>query len=241
MNDENRLVPPSENIDEQPEDNTSDMTEASAPEETDEQAAPPSGQDAPAPDERISELKELVLAASNQLDELSRELSYATKLAEKKQEQVDKLYEENRAYKDDLVEQFKTKLVLGVVEQLDRADKQVRTFEEKEESEKTYRNLLESFRELTEEFREMLQNRFDISCFRTGPGLVFDPKRHKALGTVPTEDPEKDKTVAQSRRYGYENADGRILRQEFVEVYCYDPSSRPEASNDPGREGNPTG
>ena len=86
---------------------------------------------------------------TEKFDTLIQNVDFGTKFAEKKQEQIDKLYEENRKYKDELIEKFKEKLVMGIIEQLSQADRQVQNFAKKEESEKNYRSLLEAFRELT--------------------------------------------------------------------------------------------
>ena len=171
-------------------------------------------------------------ALRDQIERLVEEVQFSAKFSEKKQEQIDKLYEENRQYKEDLIEQFKTKLVLGVIEQLDRTDREVEGFMNKKDSEKGYKNLTKSFCDLAGEFRDMLQNRLDITAFQSNIGDKFDAQKHKALATTPDDDEAKDKTIAKSKRHGYMNAKGKILRPEFVEVYYYAPSPKPESSPD---------
>jgi len=173
----------------------------------------------------FSELKPMLTLLQKKMDSLSEQVDFGLKFADKKiSGQIDKLYEENRMYKENLVEQFKKKLVLGVIEQLDVADKQISLFETREESEKNYKNLLQAFREITDDFREMLKNRLDIIPFQSSPGDEFNATRHNALGTIPDGNRDKDKTIARSKRHGYVNHDGKILRTELVEVFYFDPS-----------------
>ena len=150
---------------------------------------------------------------------------------EKKQEQIDKLYEENRAYKDGIIEQFQKKLVLGVIEQLDAAYKQISTFEGKEETEKNYKNLLLAFREIADDFLDMLRNRQGIIPFHSNSGERFDPTRHNTLRREPTGDQSKDTTISRPMRHGYANGDGSILRPELVEVFYYDASLPPTTTD----------
>ncbi|MCL2348223.1 MAG: nucleotide exchange factor GrpE [Planctomycetaceae bacterium] len=183
--------------------------------------------------ESVSELKPILLALAEKLEGLSEQIDFGQKFAEKKiNEQIDKLWEENKGFKDSLIEQFKKKLVLGVIEQLDAADKQISHFETREESEKTYKNLLSAFREITGEFREMLQNRLDIAFFQSEEGEAFVAAKHNALGKQPTGDKSKDQTISRSKRYGYANNDGKILRPELVEVFYYDSSLAPSIPPD---------
>lgn len=172
----------------------------------------------------LSELKPVLAAVEEKVEALVADAEFWKQLVEKKQEQIDKLHEENRDYKDDLIEQFKRKLVLGIIEQLDASDKQITTFEAKEKSENNYNNLLSAFREVTDDFRDMLQNRFDITPFRSNHGDQFDATRHSVLGRQPSDDKNKDKTISKSKRHGYTNIDGKIIRPELVEVYYFDAS-----------------
>jgi len=182
----------------------------------------------------LSELKPMFTTLAEKVESLTGDAVFWKQLVEKKQEQIDKLYDENRDCKDGLVEQFKRKLVLGVIEQLDVADKQIATFEAKEETEKNYKNLLSAFRDMADEFRDMLRNRLDIIPFCSNPGEQFVATRHNALGRQPIADPSKDKTISKSKRHGYENNDGKVLRPELVEVFYYDvPLTTPIVSAPP--------
>jgi molecular chaperone GrpE len=49
-------------------------------------------------------------------------------------------------------------------------------------------------------------------------GETFDPRRQRAVAVEPTDDPEKNKTVAGRLRKGFRSGD-RVIRPEIVSVY----------------------
>jgi molecular chaperone GrpE len=52
----------------------------------------------------------------------------------------------------------------------------------------------------------------------TADGDEFDPRRQRSVTTVPTEEPERNKTIANRLRPGFQSGD-RIIRPEIVAVY----------------------
>ncbi len=51
-------------------------------------------------------------------------------------------------------------------------------------------------------------------------GDAFDPRRQRALSTVPTDDPDRNKRVAARIRKGFQAGD-KVIRPEMVTVYAY--------------------
>ncbi len=49
---------------------------------------------------------------------------------------------------------------------------------------------------------------------------TFDPRRQRALSTVPTDDPDRNKRVAARLRKGFQAGD-KVIRPEMVTVYSY--------------------
>jgi molecular chaperone GrpE len=156
--------------------------------------------------------------------DLAKDFSTKLKYDATKQAQIDKLYHENQGYRESVIEKFKMQLIMGIIEQIDDAEKQISFFAKQEETEKNYAKLLNCFRDVTASFLDMLMGRFDISLFRCDPGTQFDPKRQRALKTTDTSDVSLNKTVAASLRPGYEKEDGTIVRPEMVEVLRYNPA-----------------
>jgi len=173
----------------------------------------------------LSELKPMLTALEEKLETLTHNVDFGTKFAEKKQEQIDKLYEENQKYKEGIHEKLKKSLVLAVIGQIDAAQKTISHFGNQEFSEENYRKLLNNYGEIATDFQDSLAQSFDVTAFSSEENTPFDAKRQRALKTVSTEDETRHKTISKSLRQGYEivNADGTttLLRLEMVEVYVH--------------------
>ena len=53
-------------------------------------------------------------------------------------------------------------------------------------------------------------------------GDAFDPRRQRAVSTVPTDDPSKNKALAGRHRPGFKSGE-RVIRPEVVSVYAFKP------------------
>ncbi|GHT20698.1 nucleotide exchange factor GrpE [Planctomycetales bacterium] len=152
------------------------------------------------------------------LRQLAQDFEVKLKYDATKQEQVDKLYNENQQYKEGSLEKFRKSLILAVIEKIDETEKMIAFFDGKEFSEENYRKLFSSYKSVAEEFSDVLLERFDVAKYTCEPETPFDPRRQRSLKMVPTDDPAKHKFVKQTLRPGYET-DGIVLRPEMVEVY----------------------
>ena len=175
--------------------------------------------------ELLQQLKFLAEANKELSQQLVKDFDTKLKYDAAKQEQIDKLYNENQEYKQGIHEKLKKSLVLAVIEQIDAAIKTISHFGNQEFSEENYRKLLANYNEIATDFQDALAQSFDVVAFNCEANTPFDAKRQKALKTVPTEDETKHKTISKSLRQGYEmtNTDGTttILRPEQVEVYTH--------------------
>jgi molecular chaperone GrpE len=76
------------------------------------------------------------------------------------------------------------------------------------------------------EFLESLQTAIEDILYRQGvepyvrEGNEFDPRRQRAISTVPTDDPDAGKKVAARLRKGFQ-AGERVIRPEIVTVYAF--------------------
>ena len=206
------------------------QTDASEPSDDSEVLIPEPTPNVAEPDiaDRVfSKLEPTLTALNEKVESLTKEAEFLNQLVTKKQEQIDKLYDENQEYKQGILEKFKKSLVLAVIGQIDAALKTISHFGNREFSEENYCKLLENYSEIVTEFQDSLAQSFDIVAFSSEVNSTFEPKRQRALKTVPTEDKTKHKTISQSLRHGYEmaNADETktLLRLEMVEVYIHQP------------------
>ena len=173
----------------------------------------------------LSELQPILTTLNEKVESLTKETEFFNQLVAKKEEQIDKLYNENQDYKQGIHEKLKKSLVLAVIGQIDAAIKTISHFGNQEFSEENYCKLLENYREIATDFQDSLAQSFDVVAFSSEENTHFDAKRQRALKTVPTEEEAKHKTISQSLRQGYEmaNEDGTktLLRLEMVEVYVH--------------------
>ena len=56
-------------------------------------------------------------------------------------------------------------------------------------------------------------------------GDAFDPRRQRALATVPTDDPDRARRVAARLRKGFQAGD-KVIRPEMVTVFAHKPAAR---------------
>lgn len=177
--------------------------------------------DAPQTDETAAALNELLEVATA----LRQDFDVKFKFDKKKEEQVDRLYEECKAYRDDIFWSLKKDLILDVVREIDEIEKRAAFFEKEERTPELCEKLLKFVRDTAENLRFALEQH-DVYAYRAPAGSRFDPSRQRALETKPTTDETLDKTVEPLRSgFDYEASDGkkRNVRREIVYVYKYEP------------------
>jgi molecular chaperone GrpE (heat shock protein) len=64
-----------------------------------------------------------------------------------------------------------------------------------------------------------------VKPIEAGVGEPFDSTRHKAVGTIPTNDPVNDNTVAETQRPGYVDR-GKRVRYPEVLVFKWSGASK---------------
>ena len=156
------------------------------------------------------------------LRQLAKDFETKLKYDASKQELIDKLYNENREFKEGIVKKFQHAMIIAVIEKIDEATKDIAVFENRECSEDNYRKLLASYNDIATGFQDMLSARFDVECYSGEPLANFDPKTQRSLKTCPTNEADKNKLVKRTLRPGYRTAEGFVLRPELVEVYLFD-------------------
>lgn len=186
---------------------------------------------APKTDETVAALNELLEIATA----LRQDFDVKFKFDKKKEEQVDRLYEECKAYRDDIFWSLKKDLILDVVREIDEIEKRAAFFESRERTPELCEKLLKFVRDTAENLRFALEQH-DVYAYRAPAGTRFDPSRQRALETKPTTDETLDKTVESLRSgFDYEAPDGkkRNVRREIVYVYKYEqPTIGDKASTD---------
>ena len=67
---------------------------------------------------------------------------------------------------------------------------------------------------------DMLEDQYSVECFTPAPGDAYQPKEHKAMRIIESDDESLASTVAECLGSGFRYADGgKLLRQARVVVY----------------------
>jgi molecular chaperone GrpE len=138
---------------------------------------------------------------------------------------VDRLHAELQQYKQDLLLQTLRPIFIDLVQLHDDIGKIVDSPDP--ELTGSASRLLGLMRGLQQGIEDILY-RQGVEPFEVG-GEAFDPRRQRAVATVPSDEPQRAKTVATRHRKGFQ-AGEKLIRPEIVSVYAW---KKPEPSPDP--------
>lgn len=131
---------------------------------------------------------------------------------------IDKLHQDLQEYKGDFLKKYVQSLIMDIIQVIDNLRKLIGHYEQQGVGEADPVKLLDILKGIPSDLEDIF--------FRQGvkpfslEGAGFDPSRQRVLKTLTTDDPEKDKTVAESLRPGYE-WEGQVIRPEMVAAYVY--------------------
>ena len=224
LDDAPQIAPESTLADEQTEENAEveRVEEATDATEPDEPEASEVENDAASNDKNGALLREILDVASF----LRQDFDVKFKYDKKKDEQVDRLYEECKAYRDDVFWALKKDLILDVVREIVDVEKRASFFATREQTPELCEKMLKFVREIAENLRFALE-KHDVFSYSSPGGSRFDPARQRALEVKTTNDETLDKTIEPLRQgFDYEgNGKTRNVRKEIVYVYKYEPST----------------
>ena len=122
---------------------------------------------------------------------------------------VDRLHAELQEYKDDLLLKVARPIFIDLIQLHDDMGKMADSVGEDRAT-----GLLRDFQRGVED----ILYRQGVEPFEH-PGESFDPKRQRAVSTVPAEDPSLGKTIAARIRKGFASGE-KVIRPELVSVYA---------------------
>ena len=127
---------------------------------------------------------------------------------------VDRLHAELQEYKQDLLLKVQRPIFIDLIQLHDDIGKMIDAQPiEDPASDAAVRGTLESIRTAIED----ILYRQGVEPFRLD-GEEFDPRRQRAVSTVTTEDPQRNKTIAARLRPGFQAGD-KLIRPEIVSVH----------------------
>ena len=153
------------------------------------------------------------------LENLTEQFESKLKYDKHKDEIIDKLHTENQAYKNDLFLKIVSPFINEVIILIDDYSGLYKKHAEMGIAEINVVKLLKQFGDVSEDLEELL-NKNGIESF-TVEGDTVDFTKQKVIKTVPTDVPEKDKTIHERLKKGF-SRDGKVIRQEHVSCYRYE-------------------
>ena len=176
------------------------------------ESMPESSSDVPDNANELSEIKNLLMNLSEQFES-------KLKYDKHKDQIIDKLHAENQAYRNDLFRKIVSPFVNEIISFIDDYSSLFKRHSESELSEIDTAKLLKQFGNISENLEELLDKN-GIESFRV-EGNAIDFSKQKVIKTVPTDDPEKDKTVYERIKKGF-IMEGKIIRQEHISCYKFE-------------------
>jgi molecular chaperone GrpE len=130
---------------------------------------------------------------------------------------VDRLHAELQEYKQDLLLNVLRPVFVDLIQLHDDIGKMVAAQPAGVEGE--VRRLLEIMQGYQQGIEDILYRQGVEPYLQDGD--AFDPRRQRAVATVPTDDPGRVKTIAVRHRKGFQTQGGeRVIRPEIVSVYA---------------------
>lgn len=173
---------------------------------------PPAAQEEP-------ELATELLNIKNLIEDLSSQFQSKLKYDKHKEEIIDRLHSENQSYKNDLFKKIIMPFVTEVILLIDDYTSLYKKHSEIEITELDTEKLLKQFGSIPDDLEELLYKN-GIESYTNEEDTV-DFAKQKVVKTVPTEIPEKDKTICERIKKGY-LLEGKIIRQEQVSCYKFE-------------------
>jgi molecular chaperone GrpE len=175
---------------------------------------PPPAREAEAP--RLSEaVRELGETLGRKLDGLQTLFDREIRAEATREKVVDRLHAELQEYKQDLLLKVLRPVFVDLIQLHDDIGKMV---EAHAGPEAAVARLLDVMRGFQQGIEDILY-RQGVEPFHSPDG-AFDPRRQRAVATVPTDDPGQNKTIAARHRKGFEAGD-KVIRPEIVSVFAF--------------------
>jgi len=147
------------------------------------------------------------------------DLAAANDRAAARERVIDRLYEENQRLRNGERQSLLRPVVVDLYRLRDDLLRQAPNLPERITAERM-KALLESFAYSAEQALE----RCGVHLVRPAPGDEFDPRRHRAAGSAPTDAPDQDGRVAEVLADGYlDSVDGRVLSPAAVRLARWTP------------------
>lgn len=164
----------------------------------------------------------------SQIQGLSQAFESKLKYDEHKNKIIDDLHQSLQEYRDGLVKKYIHRIITDIIKIVDDMRKFTAHHKKQEASEETTEKLFRYIENIASDLEDLFswEGVVPFTC----SGDIIDLSRQRVLNKIETDDPEKDKTVAERLRPGYE-WDGKVIRPEMVSAYVYQKELTAEENN----------
>lgn len=161
---------------------------------------------------------------SRRIDQLAVHFEGKIKYDEHKNQIIDDLHRQLQDFRDGIIKKHLLSMITDIIKVIDDTRKFKAHYENTEQPEGASGVLLDFMGQIASDLE-------DIFTFQgiypfTGVENTFDSARQRIIKKVETDDPEKNRRIAESLRPGYE-WEGKVIRPEMVSIYIYnDPNDK---------------
>ena len=173
----------------------------------------------------FSQQTSILNALQEKIDDLKAMFEQRLTYDEHKDTVNDRQYKELEAFRAGLLEKLQMSIFMDIIAEIDDAVKLEKYYENTEFTEENYHKLLKLFMDFSSNLCDLLE-KHDVERFQAMPGEMFNPKTQTAQKKLITNDPNLQRVISQSLRYGFKLRD-KIIRREIVEVYVYKKDEQP--------------
>ncbi|MCL2578972.1 MAG: nucleotide exchange factor GrpE [Oscillospiraceae bacterium] len=146
-----------------------------------------------------------------------------------KQSLFDQMHAELQQYKNNLLDALTRPIEEDVIRLIDDIEKSMEAYRTRQFNAENYRRMFSLFEGVKVDLMDVLY-RAGIEPY-THEGSSIDISRQKIVATLPAEKKRLDKKIAARHAQGWEK-NGKVIRQERVSVYLYQPPEKADKADD---------
>lgn len=166
----------------------------------------------------ISEIKE-------SLNALSEHFESKLKYDAHKNKVIDELHQNLQDYRDGILKKYLQRIFTDVIKIVDDVRKLTGYYREKPITQENSAKLIQYLEDVAHDLEDIFAWEGVVSF--NADGDMLDAARQRVISKIETDDPAKDKMIAQRLRPGYE-WDGKVIRPEIVSIYICNHDRSPD-------------
>ncbi|PIP37704.1 MAG: nucleotide exchange factor GrpE [Desulfobacterales bacterium CG23_combo_of_CG06-09_8_20_14_all_51_8] len=165
--------------------------------------------------DRVDEIKSL-------MENLAQAFETKLKYDAHKNKIIDDLHQALQDHREGLIKKYLHRIVTDIIKVVDDVRKFTSHHKNQPASDETMAKLINYMETIASDLEDLFSWE-GVTPF-TCDGDTIDLSRQRIIQRIVTDDPEKDKTIAERLRPGYE-WDGKIIRPEMISAFIYQTES----------------